>query len=524
MSSIPLLQLSAIIKTFGGVHALKGVSFDLHSGEVHALIGENGAGKSTLIKVLTGAHLPDSGTVEIRGHRLVNNDPGVGRKMGIAAIYQQPALFPDLTVSENIALRLERISPWRMLSWRDRERRAAELLSRVGADMSPDALVRELSMPRQQLVEIAAALGGDAKILILDEPTASLSDREVDHLFQVINDLRSHGVGMIYISHRLGELPRVADRVTVLRDGNHVTTRPMKDVNRAELIRLMVGREVSAVFPKIDATLGEIVLETRGLNCRAAGVRDISLQVRAGEIVGLAGLVGAGRTEFAGTLFGLTPADSGEILIKGRPVTIDTPARAVELGMAYCVPEDRRRYGVILEMPVAANVTLAVLREIANAGMLNFRRERQIAADYVQKFEIKTPSLDTPVGELSGGNQQKVALARWLATNPSIIILDEPTQGVDVGAKAEIHRLMGELAQRGMAILLISSELPEVLGNERSRCRHAWRAHRRHARSRKRDAGENPGTGIGTSAGRDGGGMSASMPPVAARLPPRGRA
>ena len=460
--AIPLLNLSSITKSFGGVHALKGVSFDLKVGEVHALIGENGAGKSTLIKIITGAHLPDSGTVEIHGHLLKHNDPGIARSMGIAAIYQQPALFPDLSVSENIALRLERGGPWRIVGWRSRRKHAAELLARVGAAISPDALVRELTMPQQQLVEIAAALGADAKILILDEPTASLSEREVANLFRVIRELRGHGVGMIYISHRLEELSQVADRVTVLRDGNFIATRAMAEVSRAELIRLMVGRELSAVFPKIDVPRGDVVLETRDLTCDAAGVKASACPCGR-EKSSAWPVSSAGGTELARVLFGLTPADAGSILIKGRPVVIDSPARAVELGIAY-VPEDRRRHGVILEMPVSANATLAILQQISRHGLLDFSREREIAAGYVERFDIKTPSLDAPVGNLSGGNQQKVALARWLATEPSVIILDEPTQGVDVGAKAEIHRLMGELAKRGLAIIMISSELPEVLG------------------------------------------------------------
>ncbi|MDB5355491.1 MAG: ABC-type sugar transport system, ATPase component [Phycisphaerales bacterium] len=458
-----LLRLSAITKSFGGVQALKGVSFELRAGEVHAIVGENGAGKSTLIKVITGAHQPDSGTLEIRGHAVIHIDPGVARSLGIAAIYQQPALFPDLTVAENIGLRLERGRAWRLVHWRERRRRATELLERVGARIAPEALVRELSMPQQQLVEIAGALGADAKVLILDEPTASLSDREVENLFRVIRELRGQGVGMIYISHRLEELPRVADRVTVLRDGSYVGTRLMSDVNRAELIRLMVGRELSAVFPKIAVEPGKVVLETRNLCCRESGVRNVNLSVRAGEILGLAGLVGAGRTELARVLFGLTPADGGQIILNGKPVVIASAAQAVEMGIAY-VPEDRRRHGVILEMPVTANTTLAILKKIATGGMLNFKREREIAGSYVDRLGTKTPSIDSPVGNLSGGNQQKVALARWLATGPCIIILDEPTQGVDVGAKAEIHRLMGELAQRGMAVVMISSELPEVLG------------------------------------------------------------
>ena len=458
-----LLRAISISKSFDGVHALKDASFELKAGEVHALIGENGAGKSTLVKVITGAHQPDEGTIEVCGEVVVGNDPGLSRALGIAAIYQQPALFGDLTVAENIALRVERGGAWRWLRWGERRRNAGRLLDIVGANISPDAVVRSLTMPQQQLVEIAAALGSNARILILDEPTASLSDREVENLFGVIRRLRDRGVGMIYISHRLEELSQIADRVTVLRDGRHVATRSMRDVDRPELIRLMVGRELSAVFPKVSVPLGDIVLETRGLECRESGIRDVNLSVRAGEILGLAGLVGSGRTELARVLFGLTPADAGQILLRGELVVVSEPSGAIEIGIAY-VPEDRRRHGVILEMPVAANATLAALRKISRGGLIDFSRERAIVATFAEKFAIKARSLDVPVSTLSGGNQQKVALARWLVTEPSVLILDEPTQGVDVGAKAEIHKLMGELASRGLAIIMISSELPEVLG------------------------------------------------------------
>ena len=458
-----LVRLTSVSKSFGAVHALKGVSFELKAGEVHALVGENGAGKSTLVKIITGAHPADSGTVEIAGQIVRHNDPAVAKSLGVATIYQQPALFADLTVAENIALRLERAGPLRMVRWGRRRKRAAELLEQVGARISPDAYVGDLSMPQQQLVEIAGALGAAARVLIFDEPTSSLSDREVESLFRLIAELRREGVGSVYISHRLEELPRIADRVTVLRDGEHVATRPMDAVNKSELIRLMVGRSLDAVFPKVSVPLGEVVLETRSLSCRQTGVRDVSLTVRAGEILGLAGLVGAGRTELARVLFGLTPADSGRILLRGRPAAVRSPGEAVRHGIAY-LPEDRRRHGVILEMPVASNMTLAILRRLAVGGMMRLGRERRVAESFAERLEIKTPSVDTPVADLSGGNQQKVALARWLAAEPSMIILDEPTQGVDVGAKAEIHRLMCELAGRGMAILMISSELPEVLG------------------------------------------------------------
>ncbi len=458
-----ILKLTGVSKSFAGVRALKGVSFDLRAGEVHALVGENGAGKSTLIKVITGAHQPDEGTLEIGGHLVEGNDPVKAKGLGVAAIYQQPALFPDLTVAENIALGLEPPGGWRVIGWRARRDRARKLLDRIGASIDPEAEVRSLTMPEQQLVEIARALGAEAKILIMDEPSASLADQEVENLFRVVRDLKSHGVGIIYISHRLEELPKVADRVTALRDGALVGTRSMGEVDRSELIRMMVGRELSSVFPKVDVPKGEVVLDVKGLSCRASGVHDVSFQVREGEMLGLAGLIGAGRTELARVLFGLTPADSGSIVLDGEPVTVDSPIRAIELGIAY-LPEDRRRHGVILEMSVAANATLATLRMISNLGMLDFGKECEVATDLVRRLGVKAASVDDPVGNLSGGNQQKVALARWLNADPSVLILDEPTQGVDVGAKAEIHRLMGELAEKGMAIIMISSELPEILG------------------------------------------------------------
>jgi rhamnose transport system ATP-binding protein len=458
-----LLQLTDIRKSFAGVQALKGVSFDLRAGEVHALVGENGAGKSTLIKVITGAHRQDEGTFEVDGKLIEDNDPVRARALGIAAIYQQPALFPDLTVAENIALGLERAGGWRLIRWGKRREHARKLLNLLGATIDPEVEVRRLSMPEQQLVEIARALGAEARVLIMDEPTASLSDKEVDNLFRVIGELKARGVGILYISHRLEELPRVADRVTALRDGALVGTRRMDEVNRGELIRMMVGRDLSAVFPKIEVSTGEVVLEVRKLGCRAGGVHGVSLDVRAGEILGLAGLVGAGRTELARVLYGLTPADSGVILLRDDPVTIDSPGRAVALGIAY-VPEDRRHHGVILEMSLSANATLAILNDVSTHGLIDFEKERLTALEHIRRLGIKTASVDTPVGNLSGGNQQKVALARWLATEPAVLILDEPTQGVDIGAKAEIHRIMGELAARGMAILMISSELPEILG------------------------------------------------------------
>jgi rhamnose transport system ATP-binding protein len=458
-----LVDASAITKAFAGVQALRRVSFDLRAGEVHALVGENGAGKSTLIKIMTGAVPADSGTLVVGGRRVAHMTPALAHSLGIAAIYQQPALFPDLTVAENVALALEASGAWTPVDWPARRTRAADLLARVGATIDPERLVDTLSMPEQQIVEIAKAIGADAKILIMDEPTAALTDREVENLFRIVTLLRSHGAGIIYISHRLDEVFALADRITVLRDGETVATRDARRIERAELIGLMIGRALAAVFPKREVPLGDVALELRSLSNRAAGLRDISLTLRRGEILGLAGLVGSGRTQLAETLFGLTPPDDGQILVRGTPVAIHSPADAIRAGIAY-VPEDRRQHGVVLDMSVAANASLASLARVSRRGLIDRRAERESASRYVEQFRIKTASLDAEVGTLSGGNQQKVALARWLATEPSILILDEPTQGVDVGSKAEIHGLMQRLAERGLAILMISSELPEILG------------------------------------------------------------
>ncbi len=487
-ATAPLIAFKNIRKSFGAVRALRGVNFDLKAGEVHALLGENGAGKSTLIKIATGAHEPDDGVIELEGHALGRLDPAAAKRHGIACIYQQPALFPELSVMENIALRLDPPGAWRRVSWNARRDRAAELLRRVGAEIAPQTEVRELSMPEQQLVEIACAVGAGARVVIMDEPTASLTRREQEQLFGIVRELRTSGVGVIYISHRLEEIFALADRVTVLRDGESVGTVLVGEIDEARLIRLMVGREMDQLYPPLRSeamSAGSVrqepvsqknggrkneegagaMLALRGVGCTASGVRvrDVSFDVRAGEIFGLAGLVGAGRTELARVLFGLTPAESGEIAVRGEVRTIRSPRDAVDLGIAY-VPEDRRRHGVVLELPVAQNVSLAIHRRIFQGGWLRFSAERRLAENFIGKLAIKTAGPDAAAGSLSGGNQQKVALARWLATEPKILILDEPTQGVDVGAKSEIHRIIRQLANEGLAVILISSDLPEVIG------------------------------------------------------------
>src|SRR5262245_47326628 len=384
----PLLEARAVTKSFAGVQALKGVSFELSEGEVHALIGENGAGKSTLIKIMTGAVKADSGTLLVSGRVVPHIDPGLAQALGIAAIYQQPSLFPHLSVAENISIALEGGNAFRTVSWKDRKRRALELIEQVGGTIKPQRLVSTLSMPEQQLVEIAKAIGAKAKILIMDEPTASLTEREVERLFTVIRALRAQGVGIIYISHRLEEISFVADRITVLRDGEAVGTVQAREADRHQLINMMAGREMAAVFSRGERSPvfhGNPLLDVHNLKCSPAGLREISLSVRAGEILGVAGLVGSGRTELAEALFGLSPADGGEIRMHGKAVRITSPADAIRLGIGY-VPEDRRRHGVILDMPITENTSLANLSAVSRHGLIQGIAERKLAQSYIDRM------------------------------------------------------------------------------------------------------------------------------------------
>jgi ABC-type sugar transport system ATPase subunit len=457
-----LLRATGISKSFSGVQALRNISFDLIAGEVHALIGENGAGKSTFTKIVTGAIPADSGSLEICGQIIRDNSPNFARSLGVSAIYQQPSLFPHLSVAENIALALEdKRASWK-IDWKARALEAKNLIDQLGAHIDPRRLAGSLSMAEQQIVEIAKAIGSKAKILFLDEPTALLSDREVDNLFEVVRRLRKQGAGMIYISHRLEEIQAIADRVTVLRDGHTIDCRDTKDVSRDEMISLMVGRSVASIFPKRLVPIGETVVSVSNFNNEAIGLHDVSFSVRAGEILGFSGLVGSGRTELAKTLFGMTPADK-EITIARKTVRVMSPRHAIDLGIGY-LPEDRRQHGLIMEMDIASNISMASLQEVSRWGFLDSKKEHGLAEEYVSSLRIKTSSITTPSLHLSGGNQQKVALARWLATKPRLMILDEPTQGVDVGSKAEIHNLISQMAENGVAIILISSELPEILG------------------------------------------------------------
>ncbi|MCS6849421.1 MAG: sugar ABC transporter ATP-binding protein [Anaerolineae bacterium] len=459
----PIIELREISKQFPGVRALDRVSFAVREGEVHALLGENGAGKSTLIKILTGAYQPDSGEILLRGRPIRIPDTRHGLALGIAAIYQELSLYPDLTVAENIFMGHQPGARWRV-DWRRMEEQARAILQELDAgDLDVTQPVRGLSVGNQQRIEIAKALSQNARILIMDEPTAALTKHDVDRLFEIVRRLRERGVAIIYISHRLEEVFLLADRVTVLRDGQVVgETMEVSKTNQAELIRMMVGRTLDTLYPKEDVQAGDVVLDVRNL-CYGRTTRNVSFTLRRGEIVGLAGLVGAGRSELAQVLFGITPAESGEIRIEGRAVRINNPRDAMALGIAY-VPEDRKNQGLLVQMNVRENATLAVLRQLLRRGFVDYDAERRLTQEYVDLLRIRTPSLSQRVGNLSGGNQQKVVVAKWLASKPRVLILDEPTRGIDVGAKAEIHRLMSALAQQGLGILMISSELPEILG------------------------------------------------------------
>jgi rhamnose transport system ATP-binding protein len=458
-----LLRADALGKSYAGVRALEHVSFDLRPGEVHALVGENGAGKSTLIRILAGAVVADAGTLEIGGERIGHHDPQSALRRGISVIYQQPTLFPHLSVAENLAIGREATSLWGRVNWTARREAANQLLERVGAHLDVNRPAHELSMAEQQMVEIARALGRQARIVIMDEPTASLTAQEVERLLTAVRELRTRGAGIIYISHRLEEVFTLADRISVLRDGSRVATHDASAVSRSEVIRLMVGREMAEPSRHERGTPGGKMLEIRRATSATAGISDISFAVRAGEILGLGGLVGAGRTELAHTLFGLLPLDSGEILIDGTPISSRRPQDAVDAGIAY-VPEDRRRHGVIAQLRNASNLSLASLPQLAGAlGWLRRAQERSAGMELVRHLDVRPPSLDAATGTLSGGNQQKVAIGRWLMTRPRVLVLDEPTQGVDIGAKAEIHRHISRLAAGGVAVLLISSDLPELL-------------------------------------------------------------
>jgi ribose transport system ATP-binding protein len=460
----PLVQMQGISKRFLGVKALDAVDFEVYPGEIVGLLGENGAGKSTLIKILSGVYQPDAGSIQMQGQPVQIGSPHAAQQLGIATIYQELALVPYLSVAENIFLNREprRVAAIGMVDFTAMEREAERLLASLSVQIAGNKKVAELTVAAQQMVEIARAISRQASLILMDEPTSALSSRETQALLGLMRRLQASGVAVVFISHRLEEIRQVVDRVVVMRDGQRVATMPGAEASDERIIRAMVGRAVG-LFPKTSAEIGDVALEVSRLSGRN-GVQDVSLTVRRGEIVGLAGLIGAGRTETVRLICGADPKTNGTVQIDGRPVRIRTPADAVRHGIGW-VPEDRKQQGLVLGMDVKQNITLAVLKRISTVlGAIDTRQERAIAAQYVQRLAIATPSIAKVVGELSGGNQQKVVLAKWLASQPKILILDEPTRGIDVGAKAEVHALMSQLARQGIAILMISSELPEIMG------------------------------------------------------------
>jgi rhamnose transport system ATP-binding protein len=458
----PLVELRGLSKSYGGVRAVADVSFGIERATVHALVGENGAGKSTLVKILTGVVQPDEGELMIGGepHRI--GDPQTAHRLGIIAMYQEPTVFPDLSVAENVFAGRRPRTRVRTVDWQEMRRHAARILDELGVDFGPDTPVRGLGVADRQLLEIAKALSTSARLLIMDEPTAALSPHEVENLFSTVRRLRDRGVAVVFISHRLEEVTAIADTVTVLRDGRHIATRPAAELPHGEIVRLMVGRSLDALFPKEEAEIGDVVLRAEGLTRRGI-FSNVSFELKRGEIVGLAGFVGSGRTEVARSIFGIDPLDGGRLTIDGRAFRPRSPRAALRRGLAY-LPEDRLHQGLVQPMSVGENVSMAVLPELTPAGLLRPRRERALARRFMEQLRIKATSPAQVVRSLSGGNQQKVVLSKWLAAEPRILILDEPTHGVDVGTKADVHRTISHLAAQGLTILLISSELLEVLG------------------------------------------------------------
>ena len=458
----PIIALSDASKSYGAVRAARDTSIALHAGEVRALVGENGAGKSTIVRLLAGVTLPDTGSVLVDGEPVAFHGPADARDAGIAVIYQEPTVFPDLSVAENVMMGRQPLSTARRIDRRALHEQVQGLMDRLGVRLDARQPVRGLSIADQQIVEIAKALSFDARVLIMDEPTAALSGPEVERLFAVVRALREAGAAVLFISHRLDEVFAICDTVTVMRDGAVVHDAAVADMTTDEMVRRMVGRELGALYPKHAAQIGERVLEVKRLT-REGVFFDVSFEVRAGEIVALAGLVGAGRTEVARAIFGIDRTDAGHVEVSGRPLTRGRPLAAMHAGIAI-VPEDRRMQGLVMDLSVARNATLTRMRALARLGLIRAGAENRLAREWAQRLQLKYHRLEDPVGFLSGGNQQKVVLAKWLATDPKLLILDEPTRGIDVGTKAEVHRLMGELAGRGLAVLMISSELPEVLG------------------------------------------------------------
>jgi len=451
-----------IDKSFGAVAALRDVTFAVARGEAHAIVGENGAGKSTLVKILAGVHRPDAGRLVVDGREAIFDNAKQSQGAGIAIIFQEPTLFPDLTVAENIFVGAQPLKRFRRIDGRRMRREASAVFSQLGVRLDPDRLARGLSIADQQLVEIAKALTTNARVIVMDEPTAALTSSEVDRLFGIVETLRARGNAVLFVSHRLEEIFAICQRVTVMRDGRHVLTQPVGELTTESIIRAMVGRDMAALFPKVTSEPGRVVLKVDRLT-REGVFTDVSFEVRSGEIVALAGLVGAGRTEVARAIFGIDRWDAGSVEVDGRRLPPGSPTAAMAAGVGL-VPEDRRQQGLVMDFSIERNIALASLDSVRRAGVIPRGSERRFARDWAIRLQLKYGKLTNPAWTLSGGNQQKAVLAKWLARKPKLLLVDEPTRGIDVGTKAEVHRLLSELTSQGVAVLMISSELPEVLG------------------------------------------------------------
>jgi len=458
-----ILEMINICKSFPGVKALDNVNFDLYAGEVHVLMGENGAGKSTLMKILGGLYHPDNGEIRINGGGTRIHSPSDALNQGIAMIYQELNSIPDMTIAENIFIGREpSVFKFGILDRKRMNENAEKLFPQLGLKFNPKKKIGSLSVAERQMIEITKALSFNSKIIIMDEPTSAITEKEVDRLFEVIQKLKASGAGIVYISHKMEEIFRIADRITVLRDGKYVDTKPAKDLTTDQLISLMVGREIKDQFPKLDAKIGEVVLSVKNLT-KKGQYNDISFELRTGEILGLAGLMGAGRTELVESIFGIRKADGGEVLIDGKKVEIKSPADAIKNGIAI-VSEDRKGHGLNLKGTVKENISIVTLKNYSKIGVLRKKSEIKAVDQSIKQLSIKTPTRDQIVNYLSGGNQQKIVVAKWMLADAKIFILDEPTRGIDVGAKSEIHLLLSTLAQSGKAVIMVSSELPEILG------------------------------------------------------------
>ena len=458
----PILALDGVTKTFPGVKALSEVSLKLYPGQVTALVGENGAGKSTVVKILTGIYQPDGGSILVDGMQIQFPTPQTAADAGITAIHQETVLFDELSVAENIFIGHAPRGRFGLIDWSETERRSAEILTGIGAEIDPSTKLRDLGIANKHLVAISRALSIDARVVIMDEPTAALSHKEIEELYELVEKLKMQGKAILFISHKFDEIFRIPDRYTVFRDGQLIGDGLIKDVSEATLVTMMVGRDVNQIYPNRNSNIGEDILTVEGYS-HPTEFADIGFALRKGEILGFYGLVGAGRSEFMQSLFGITKPSSGGVRVDGTEVVISSPADAVSNGIVY-VPEDRGKQGAITDLPIFQNVTLPSLGRTSKNGFLRLAEEFKLAREYTERLDLRAASLDTNAGKLSGGNQQKVVIAKWLATQPKVIILDEPTKGIDIGSKAAVHEFMAELASQGLAVIMVSSEIPEILG------------------------------------------------------------